>query len=286
MRYIIPLFDCVLCADENIALNKNVQYFCANVDNKNFIVIGKNNERPFSFNFVDNSNSNLEKVEYKSYQYYFLKPTPNCNKGFYQFKYQNKQVCIALFENLIISIDGETILNEQVENIAYSHFEIKNQMCFIYFSGKRNFVVVLQNSEVKINSYYDEINIQDSEFYFMCKLNDSLNHGKVFHIKDKIVEDYLVYLDNNDLNLKPNFVSSVFLDCVKAKNFDYANNLLSADLKQKNSQNISNFFVEFDNFFPINETEVILLKKNTLAGIYSFEIQNLEITNIIQQDCQ
>ena len=286
MRYIIPLFDCVLCAETNITLNKNVQYSCENVDNKNFIVIGKNNELPFPFNFVDIYNSNVEKVEYKSNQYYFLKPIKNCNKGFYQFKYQNKQVCVALFDNLIISIDGETVLNEQVEDIKYSHFEIKNQMCFIYFSGKRNYVVVLQNGEVKINSYYDEINITENEFYFMNKLNDSLNHGKVFHIKDKIVEDYLVYLDNNDLNLKPNFVASVFLDCVKAKNFDYANNLLSADLKQKNAQNISKFFVEFDNFFPINKTEVILLKKNTLAGIYSFEIQNLEITNIIQQDCQ
>ena len=286
MRYIIPLFDCVLCDDENIILYKNVQYSCENVDNKNFIVIGKNNGTPFLFNFVDKLNSNVEKVEYKSNQYYFLKPTKNCNQGFYQFKYQNKQVCVGLFENLIISIDGETILNEQVSDITYSHFEIKNQMCFIYFSGKRNYVVVLQNSEVKINSYYDEINIKDDEFYFMCKLNDSLNHGKVFHIKDKTFENYLVYLDNFDLNLKPNFVSSVFLDCVKAKNFDYANNLLSADLKQKNAQNISKFFVEFDNFFSINETEVILLKKNTLAGIYSFEIQNLEITNIIQQDCQ
>lgn len=283
MRYIIPLFDCVLCADKNIMLNKNVQYSCENVDNKNFIVIGKNNEQPFLFNFVDKCNSN---VEYKSNEYYFLKPSNYCNQGFYQFKYQNKQVCVALFDNLIVSIDGETILNEQVADITYSHFEIKNQICFIYFSGKRNYVVVLQNSEVKINSYYDEINITDNEFYFMCKLNDSLNHGKVFHIKDKTFEDYLVYLDNFDLNLKTNFVASVFLDCVKAKNFDYANNLLCADLKQKNTQNISKFFVEFDKFFPINETEVILLKKNTLAGIYSFEIQNLEITNIIQQDYQ
>ena len=286
MRYIIPLCDCVLWSDKGVVLNKNVQYLCENVDNKNFIVIGKNNELPFSFNLVDKSNSNVEKVEYKSNQYYFLKSIKNYNQGFYQFKYQNKQVCVGLFENLIISIDGETILNEQVEDVEYSHFEIKNQMCFIYFPGKRNYVVVLQNSEVKINSYYDEINITENEFYFMCKLNDTLNHGRVFHIKDKIVEDYLVYLDNFDLNLKTNLVLAVFLDCVKAKNFDYANNLLSADLKQKDSQNISKFFVEFDNFFPINETEVILLKKNTLAGIYSFEIQNLEITNIIQQDFQ
>ena len=109
MRYIIPLFDCVLCDETNILLNKNVQYSCENVDNKNFIVMGKNNEQPFSFNFIDKSNASVEKVEYKSNQYYFFKPSNYCNQVFYQFKYQNKQVCVALFENLIISIDGETI---------------------------------------------------------------------------------------------------------------------------------------------------------------------------------
>ena len=257
MRYLIPLFDCVLCAEKNISLNKFVQYYCENVDNKNIIVIGKNNEIPFSFNFVDEFNSNVEKVQYRTDEFYFLKTNKNYNQGFYQFKYQNKQICVALFEKLIISIDGETILNEKIENITYSHFEVKNQMCFIYFSGKRNYIVVLQNSEVKISSFYDEVNILDNEFYFMNKLNDSLNHGKVFHIKDKNVEDYLVYLDDADLNLKTNFVATVFLDCVLAGNFDYANNLLCKDLKQNESENISKFFASFDNFVPINETEFL-----------------------------
>ena len=232
MRYIVPLFDCVLSDRVEMSLCKDVCYCCENVDNKNFMVLGKNDEKPFYFNFVDNASNNVEKVKYKLNEFYFLKAKRNNNQGFYQFKYQNKQVCVDLFENLIISIDGETILNEPVVGVSYSHFEIKNQMCFIYFLGVRNYIVVLQNSEIKISSFYDEINIAEKEFYFICNLNDSLNHGKVFHIKDKNVEDYLVYLDDADLNLKTNFVATVFLDCVLAGNFDYANHLLNADLKQ------------------------------------------------------
>ena len=200
MRYIIPLFNCVLCADENFTMYKNVQYSCENVDNKNFIVIGKNKEIPFSFSFIDSLNDNVKKVKYKSNEFYFLKSNTKWNQGFYQFKYQSKQVCIALFENLIISIDGETILNEQVEGIYYSHFEIKNQICFIYFTGKRKYVVVLQNNEIKVSSFYDEINISENEFYFMCKLYDSLNHGRVFHIKDKNVEEDKVEIWKELLN--------------------------------------------------------------------------------------
>jgi len=282
MRYIIPLCDCVLWSDKGVVLNKNVQYLCENVDNKNFI-IGKNNEVPFSFNFSDTSKADIPHVKYKSHEYYFLKSQKICNKGFYQFKYQNKQVSIALFENLIVSVDGETLINQEVEDIKYSHFEVKNQICYIYFSGRRNYVVVLYGSEVKISTYYDEANISENEIYFMCKQFDVLNHGKVFYIKDKTFEEYLVYLDDNELNLKQNFVGCVFLDCVKVGNLTYANNLLSEELKQTNVENILKFFVEFDYFFPINENEFILLKKNTLAGIYSFEISDMKIINIIQQ---
>ena len=92
MRYLIPRFDCVLCEQKNIVLNKNVQYSCEFVDNKNFIVIGKNNEIPFSFSLVDSCSANVGKVVYKLNEYYFLYAQPNSNQGIFQFKYQNKQV--------------------------------------------------------------------------------------------------------------------------------------------------------------------------------------------------
>ena len=74
----------------------------------------------------------------------------------------------------------------------------------------------------------------------------------------------------------------MFLDCVKAGNLKYANQLLTEELKQKDVNNIKNFFPEFDCYTCISQNEFFVFKKNTLAGIYKFEIINLEISNITQ----
>lgn len=279
MRYLISMFDCVL--DEN-ELTKNCCYTVENISNKNLVVYNQNNNLPILISFKNCFN--LSKICYKQNEYYFLFDKNSNNNGIFMFKYQNKQLTVCVFDSLSISLDGEIILNKEVSGVTYSHFEIKNQFCFIYFCGKRNFVVVLNGGKVEFCSFYDEVNISENEFYFMCKLYDCLNHGKVFHIKDKIVDNYLVYLDDLDLNLRTEFVGCVFLDCLLAGNLKYANNLLSAELKQKQENNILKFLPEFDFYYPISKTEFILVKKNTLAGILIFELNNLEISNITLLD--
>ena len=49
------------------------------------------------------------------------------------------------------------------------------------------------------------------------------------------------------------------------------------DEKLKDENSVKEFFPEFDYYYPITNEEFILIKKNTLAGIYKFEIQNKEI---------
>ena len=169
-----------------------------------------------------------------------------------------------------------------MEDISYSHFEHDGEFLLIYFEGKRNFIVVIYKNQLKCASFYDECNINKSEKLFLCKLKDCLNHGRVFKIANNYFEEYLVYLDEFELNLKHRFVVAVFLDCLLAKNFKYCNNLLCEDIKQKESKNIELFFPSFDYYFEADENVYILIKKNALAGIYKFEINNLTITNIIQ----
>lgn len=282
MRYIIPKFNCVLVSGQKLC--KDVQYICEFVDNTNFVLFGFNKEIPLVVSFCDESGTNVEKVKYKNNEYYFLFPQ-NCVKSEnVQLKYQNRTIIISLSSSLIINIEGEKILEQKVENLTYSHFEISNQHCVIYFVGKRKFVVIIKDAELKCASYYDEINVKDNEYFFMCKQFDSLNHGKVFHLKDNKCDDYLVYLDDFDLNLKSEFVACVFLDCLIAGNLNYANNLLCEELQQKDSSKLLNFFPNFDLFYVIEENVCALFKKNTLAGIYNFEIKDNLISNIIQLD--
>ena len=280
MRYIVPKFNCMLLNGQK--LYKDVQYICEFVDNTNFVLFGFNKEIPLAVTFCDKCGTNVEKVNYKNNEYYFIFPQMYNRCENVQLKYQNKSITISLNSSLTINIEGEKILEQQVEDLAYSHYEITNQHCVIYFVGKRNFVVIIKDSELKCASYYDEINLKDNEYFFMCKQFDSLNHGKVFHLKDNQFDDYLVYLDDFDMNLKIEFVACVFLDCLIAGNLNYANNLLCEELQQKDSSKLLKFFPNFDWFYMIEENVCALFKKNTLAGIYNFEIKDNLITNIIQ----
>ena len=170
-----------------------------------------------------------------------------------------------------------------MENLKYSHYEIDGEFCFVYFVGKRNFVAILKGDELCFADYYDECNINENEKYFMRKLHDSLNHGRVCEIKEGKQSTYLVYLDNDEMNLKSEFLPCVFLDCVQAGNIKYLKNLLCEDLCKVES--VENFFPEFDMCFQVKEDIVILTKKNTLAGVFKFEIDNCKIVNIIPLQC-
>ena len=129
--------------------------------------------------------------------------------------------------------------------------------------------------------YYDECNEGENEKIFMCKIGDILNHGLVFSLKGKETENYLVYLDNEELNLKNEFLPFVFLDCLKVGNYKYCNNLLCEEMKIENEKEIKDFFPQFDFYYPINNKQFILINKNTLTGIYDFEIENNKIVNIM-----
>ncbi len=254
----------------------NVKYKIDNFKNESFIVFS-NNTLPFVFDFTPNENVLVVKNGLDIF--YFLIPTYFCNQTA-RINYKNKDLFINLGKDINLSYEGENILNLQNLNLTYSHYEIIGDLCLLYFNGNRNYIIILKDTEILFCGYYDEYNFEQDEKYFMCKLYDSLNHGKVIHIKDKQFESYLVYLDDEELNLKDEFVACVFLDCVLVGNFKYCNELLSDNIKLEDPKKIKLFFEEFDFYYPINSCEFILIKKNTLAGIYKFEIENCKIINI------
>lgn len=280
MNYLISTFDCVVMADKFFDIEANVKYQMKDVGER-FFVFPNSNTIPFMFDLL-NPNQQILKVRHGADSFFFLFENRLVESFFTEIKFKNKQIGISLSHKLSISCDGVLICEKDVENLKYSHHEIDAEMCLIYFTGERNFVVVIKNDTVKFASYYDECNVNDNEKYFMCCLNDSLNHGLVCHIKDKEFSKYLVYLDDDELTLKHQFLPLVFLDCVKAENFKYCNALLSENLKMKEEKTIKHFFPEFDYIYPIDETKIILINKNTLAGIYAFEVQNDLIVNIIE----
>ena len=163
------------------------------MENSNYIVCGKNGEIPFALNFSNPANNeNLEIVKYKSDEYYFLHSTMVATGSFVQIKHFNRQICVSQINELSITIDGDLVLSENVRDVSYSHYEVLGDLCIIYFLGKRKYFIVIKGNELCCANYYDELNLDGEERFYLCRLRDSLNHGKVCHIKDKKYDDYLV----------------------------------------------------------------------------------------------
>lgn len=275
MDYLISKMPCYAFNEKLIKIEQNVQYEIKDISK--FLVVGEDGFCSFVFN---KDNQSVLKVSHKSNNYYFLFPKCFSNGKVVSVRFQNNDYILSVSGELTILLDGNVLLDKVVDIITYSHYETFGKYCLIYFTGKRNFVVAIKDKKVCFAEYYDEYNFENNEHLFMCRLYDSLNHGRVFKISESKDESYLVYLDNQDMALKKDFVGAVFLDCLKAQNLKYANCLLSDEIKQENEKNIIEFFPNFDDFYFVNENEFFLLKKNTLAGIYSFEIADTKISNI------
>ena len=289
MIYLVSSFPCVIAGEEKFKIDKSVRYCVENVDNTPQIVYPMDNSLPFSISFNDILNNipheNATTVEIHHNQYIFLNPntylTPTCT----QFKCLNNDINITISRSLLIQINGESLLNENLQtDIVYSHFEVVGEFCIIFFEGKRNYFVIIEGKTFKCADYFDEINSEKDELYFLTRAFDSLNHGKVRHIKNKTYEEYAVYLDSEQVNIDINFIPIVFLDCLRVGNFNFCNSMLSDSIKQEDSKNIKTFFPEFDDYYPIEDNIVILFKKNAPQGKFKFELNLEKIENIIQID--
>ncbi len=282
MKYLISKFACVLLSDKIYDIVPYCKY-CI-VDNKttHYLVFGHNGELPFVFDF--NEHKNVLKIDYGFDTYYYL-CADYINSFSTQIKFMSNTVTVNINKSLTILINGEQICDEKVKDISYSHYEIRKNYLVIYFKGSRDFVVIVKDKELKIASYYDEINIVADELIFMCKCYDSLEHGKVFMInKNNEYDSYLIYLNNSEKIFNQDFIPNAFLDCVVAGNYKYANKLLDDSIKLDDETKLRDFFADFDDYLPLQKA-IALIKKNTLAGIYKFEITQSKISNIIRLDC-
>lgn len=275
MNYLISMQHCYFENDKIVEIIPYAKYEIKITD-ENVLFFG--DFLPQVVNF--SSCENVEKITHGVDNFFLLDFKSIKDSESVSLTFKNKPINVNCGRDLNITYNGNNIF--EIENccLNYSHFETFNGFCLIYFCGKRNFVVCLKD-DVEFASFYDEINLKDKERYFMCRCHDILNQGKVFHLTEK-VEEYYVYLDNYDLNMKSQFVSCVFLDCILTSNLKYANELLVDDMKKQDEKIIKTFFPVFDCYVILDENLFLLKNKNTLAGIFKFEIINNKINNIIQ----
>lgn len=274
MNYAIFECDGVVKTNNKFSVYKRVPY----VISENEFYLLRSGEECVYYNLQASKNITTFKSN-GNYYHYIRAP----RKYFYSYQFESLglNVCVEKVDNIVISVDNKIIYETSCDLVFLKHETFKD-VCLLFFKGDQEFLVAFDKTELLFAGILDEVKETESERYYLTKLRDSLNHGKVLHIGETC-ENYLVYLDDLDLCLRDEFAPQVFLDCVKCGNFKYANNLLSADLKQQNVENIGKFFLSFDDYLDLGNLYFALIKKNTLVGVFSFEIDSL-ITNIIEID--
>lgn len=286
MKYLISNFPCQIVGKESFRLVENLKYELQDIDDSFYTVFGENQELPICLNFKDlctnKSNANILCFDYGCDDYTILFSRAILPNSVNILKLQNSELVISLSGELTISIDSECILQTNVEKLNFSHYEMWEDFCIIFFEGKRNYLVIIKDKQICCADYYDEVNKEEKEIYFMKRLYDSLNHGKVYMLKDKTFDSYLIYLDDEDMNLNSEFTMVVFLDALMAGNFEYCNRLLSEDIRQEDASKIVDFFPKFDDYIPLANNSVAMIEKNTLASIFKFDIVDSKIENIIE----
>lgn len=283
MIYFIPMFSGLLVDDNMFEFKKNVCYELSDIQNK-FVLIYPNDGVSYYINFYNaiyenNKNQHIVKSNFNKDIYIFAFANYYAENQCNVIKFNNKEFTININNSLKIYDNEGCVFEDKNYNFTFSHTEKKFGKLFLHFIGVKKYVIIIDNDFSIYGMCYDEVNIKEKETLFLKKLRDSLNHGKVLSVKAEKIDEYLVYLDNFELKLKNEFVHTVFLDCVKAKNFKYAKSLLCDSFNIK-AEALSQFFPDFDNYYAI-ENAVFMFKKNTLTGIYQFEIENLKISNII-----
>ena len=275
MNYLISAMDCIVLSS-NYPIIKNVKYEFEFSDDVELLMDNQFNLIPFFPN-----NNKIAKIKYKLNNYYFLFPDKMGVVEVYSLRYNSKQILVQISNFITISIDDKVLCDNMVSEISFSHYEIDKEIIFIYFSGERNYVVVIKDLKLYFAGYCDECNIKENEKYFLMKMRDSLNHGNVCHVQKQEIETYLVYLDDFEMNMKNEFASCVFLDCVLARNFKYANQILCETIRMKKEGEINSFFPCFDNYYLIEENVAVLFNKSQSVAVVEFQVDNCEIQNII-----
>lgn len=201
---------------------------------------------------------------------------------------------------LTLNVNNETafkkLFNTGVETTNF--IELKNSFIAVLVLLENNEgIVFVFNAENKLvlEKSANKIEITDEGFQILQIFNDVTKNGLVnkYKISENLemMEEYAVYLKDGpkEINNKK-VVPIAFLQCIKAKNFEYAKTFLSSDLKQKVSEdNLSAYFGEWNaictNYLSknsVNQFALIYGEENKFAKIFNFKIENDLITNIEQ----
>ena len=167
MKYFVPLFDGVIYGEKPQQFFRGCKYLIKDASKAEIIFNTKNNScSVLNFNSL---NENVLKVQSGADDFYFLFETNRSCGEVVEVDFKNRRFIISLLGGIKITENGQWICDINVDKVKFSHYEEIENLLILYFTGVREFVVVIKETEVEYFGYIDECNITDNEKYFLEK---------------------------------------------------------------------------------------------------------------------
>lgn len=214
-------------------------------------------------------------------------------------KIKNNDAFYSFYQNGLVEIESQTeILFSEIYDFEILDAEIlnlNNDFVAIKLFGESDEACIILNDKFIELDFFKNAIVEKTEqgFKVLIDIKDIARHGlvKEYQITEtaNLVDEYSVYLKGRPiLPSNANVVPLFFAECIRAKDFSLAKNMLCDELKDSAKQeHLANFFggfLSFDADCWTNEKNVLCFEyqKNNKKYIkkYTFALQNDKIVNI------
>lgn len=188
---------------------------------------------------------------------------------------------ISISENVLRFENKNAIIEYELEKafLSFRVFKLENfacvelDSCLVYaFNMKDNRFLLFKGNEIEFEK--DLLKLKDN-------LNDCEDRRKSFIYKfsgDK-VEIEKSEFSHTDLHLNKEMTAYRFLEALKVKDYAFAKNFLSGNLKNIKEKELSNFLGNISNFYPLSTNDYIVDSKN-FKNLVRFDIKSGMINDI------
>ena len=253
----------------------------------------------FNGNLVS-KNENVKIIKYDENK--FLVKILQKNAVFLQKKVKKLQkadLFFSFYQNGLVEIESQNeILFSEIydfEILDADILDLKNDFLALKLFGASDEACVVLNNKFMEIDFFENCLIEKTEqgYKVLIDLKDIAGHGlvKEYAISETstLIDEYSVYLKGRPtMPSNVNIVPLFFVECIKAKDFTLAKNMLCEELKDSAKQeHLANFFGNFvavDVDYFSNEKNILCFEyqKNQQKYIkkYAFLIKNDKILNI------
>ena len=229
-----------------------------------FIYPQNNNIIPFYINLNTlKENGKFSVVDQNGHKILLLEPEKKANflkKERLSFGTKSCEIEIAQEHISFETNEKKVIVKHKHPFKEVKIFKIKNFACAQF--NHDLYAFCLDNEKLSHFSG-DEIIFDNTHLKISKNFNDSLNRQKnaEYDFADNIT------ILNENYSHSPNFIVDLvpfrLMESIKAKDYNYAYDCLSNNLKEKiNKEQIKNFFGDFNIFLPLSTTEFITMSNN------------------------